>query len=226
MDDVPCSCGGENPRCHRCDGTGMVPQRSAPVLRTGDGFRQAAKRAAGQPTNAFPPQEPRAPKVGGSTLGCRTPGPSLASEPQSTDNSEKLPRDECPHCGVLIRSNWLTRHIAGVHGSVGLGDAPAELTKKKGDMTRCGLCGVLVRKMDRHLRKAHQGSKASMQETSSVKMHAAVSGAGLSSESEPDDLRTEHRSDDSSIGWGQSFRDHGLFGSYPSHDGMDDESKP
>lgn len=31
---------------------------------------------------------------------------------------------------------------------------------------------------------------------------------------------------DAKLNWGASFRDHGQFGSYPSHDAMDDESSP
>jgi hypothetical protein len=35
MDKNPCSCGGENPNCYRCDGTGMVATRVLPIRSDG-----------------------------------------------------------------------------------------------------------------------------------------------------------------------------------------------
>lgn len=50
MDKYPCSCGGENPNCYRCDGTGMVKSMVLPVRSDG--------RIHPQPRNPETPTPP------------------------------------------------------------------------------------------------------------------------------------------------------------------------
>lgn len=179
MEQTPCTCGGENERCFRCDGTGFYAAR---IPGTSD---------APDPTGARPARDPRKQAAAPRRLYvCQRCGKSM---PESAADGHR--------CAGLF-AKWLVAD-----------SAPAEA------LTRCPECGQPVRRLSRHIRRAHpgpsepalgRGGRAAWGTASPLDRHTAPS-------------ETHH---DATRGWGRTYRDNGQFGSHPSYDDLGEEGEP
>lgn len=109
-------------------------------------------------------------------------------------------------------------------------------------LTKCTDCGANVKNLRKHQRKAHT-AKASIKIADRARSRSTRSTPAKIPSKTPirkDQPKQQAFGETSRVDidcrslavldakhhWGQSFRDHGNFGSYPSHDDMDDESSP
>ena len=109
-------------------------------------------------------------------------------------------------------------------------------------LTKCTDCGANVKNLRKHQRKAHTAKAPSKSEPrprssnilsarSKIPSNTPIERAQPKRQAFGETLRVDIDSRsltnlDAKHQWGQSFRDNGEFGSYPSHDDMDDESSP
>lgn len=237
MDLFPCPCSGENQRCFRCEGTGLLPQAALSVGRPHRNLAQAAINQEAKARESRKKRKRRDQKqVGGQSA--RAGKISLNGTAKSIQISAPSYK-KCPHCGKVMRSKQLKQHILKVHGiglSVAIPDINLSASKQ---LCICPLCGVEVIKLEKHFKKVHS-STSENQATTAPSVHSREKSqqARVIIDRHTDSL--VNRSDsiysgisgrkgaqmDAKFGWGGSFRDHGAFGSYPSHDAMDDESSP
>lgn len=110
-------------------------------------------------------------------------------------------------------------------------------------LRECPLCRTLLRKLQRHLRRVHGLSSKAAAEHEGARPHAS-DPPGLPNARPPTrqaeprrgstqpalgDVPPDHfaeRALDATRDYYAAYRDHGQFGSHPSHDGYDDESEP
>lgn len=248
----PCSCGGDNPNCYKCWGTGMVSLRSSPGESQGSylGARLALKPEQCTVCDAqvlglrFHMQKAHGPEP----VAKRKKTKKSSSRPKvkSTSKSNGLLHSEtsafavrtqvihdpatrtCVVCGVpidnLYRHFLSTGHSPGSsfkkHSSRG-SDAPHLKNKKnKAKCNRCGERFPNAALLEAHVLNMH-GSEALRRE----KVQSRSGGQPAEGESHRgfDPIQQGSHLDDKKH-WEHSFRDHGQYGSYPSHDDMDDES--
>lgn len=231
----PCVCGGSNENCRYCSGRGEIP----------DGLASALTRHSQRPES----QKVRAGARGKRKVGKWNPaGQTVTSNWETqlakfkrlseriftrrlTASHPALAAPEvvvCPRgCGAHLASRDLDSHIKKVHaatpsvhqkpGSKGLPSDSFE------DYKHCPVCSVRVKaqRLKRHLRKVH-----------SLRPKGVASGPN----SVPSDIDVQRQSTtliaprdknlDATKLYAHSFREHGRFGSHPSHDGFDDDSDP
>lgn len=164
-------------------------------------------------------------------------------EPPAPQSAKKLPRRQedvdptrhvCVVCGVLVKS--LAKHFNRT------GHSPAGGPSKQSGLRvrapangalsglKCQKCGsrfpnatqLALHVLGSHGRQAYDQMNVQAHlpsERSSGNTHVAQDKDMHA----PDSASQEQRLDAKRY-WGHSFRDHGQFGSYPSHDDMDDES--
>ena len=109
-------------------------------------------------------------------------------------------------------------------------------------LTKCTDCGANVKNLRKHQSKAHTAKAPSKSESrprssnilsarSKIPSNTPIERNQPKRQAFGETLRVDIDSRsltnlDAKHQWGQSFRDNGEFGSYPSHDDMDDESSP
>ena len=146
----------------------------------------------------------------------------------------KLPKifTQCPICNVRLTN--LEKHQNKVHPVEGPA-ATNPAAQAKNILLRCVVCGVMVKSLAKHYsRTGHGKNLPGVQQTSrkaNTKLPKKPLNAGQRGQvslSEPVTQTVYSQGRDQQLDakhqWGGTFRDHGQFGSYPSHDGMDDES--
>ena len=245
MDTNPCPCGGENASCFRCFGTGLLAKSVPTVGRPHRNLAQAASEALDvKPNRSNPrpmaPADKAVPKVSrdglGASKGRFTPfKPTLKLLPVKLASQKK---------GTY--SHWQKQLAAAsqTKRSPDGADRPQQQSSadKKSQIPRlpvlvkCPDCGVLVKRLERHQVKVHavvgKSSRGkSIPRLKQMRLDGAKSDVKIKSKrvgspvpNEPvrdDDVRLDAKHQ-----WGHTFRDNGQFGSYPSHDDMDDESSP
>lgn len=286
MDTLPCSCGGENSNCFKCYGTGLVPSaagslgrpKSAATLSPSSaksGIRKRAKLAQYQKRPSIPPD-------------------GLSSGKPFKPVSAKT---YCPICLQVIPTGTLRFHRRRAHPTAQellanpASSEPKQLKVKPSQVT-CPLCNCSVRRLDKHIHKAHRDAMPDKDRRSLVvslsskacskcqftsedmptmfshllKSHGLATAVSTEKKRVPveraqkatgrksnnskaqregsrapeggtrprhgshdrDRLSQEAQSQqlDAKYAWGGTYRDNGSFGSYPSHDSMDDESSP
>lgn len=115
MHSIPCSCGGDNANCFKCDGTGMVARAAQQLGRPHPAPGQlppAAKRASARSRPAKQSKPPRP------TTAARTESPKLdwsARRSTTAAAAADPPVQLCPDCGIYVRR--LERHRGKVHGA-------------------------------------------------------------------------------------------------------------
>lgn len=301
MDTYSCTCGGENPNCFKCDGTGLVRSPPPPLHPPGRPRSSAAPSrgvsSATPPRGApLPAQSHTRRQMGGAQrapllepiacpicainfskaieLATHLQANHLAlssvlvgkkvTAPRKVKVSPKL--SPCPHCGSPVGN--IEKHYNRVHAPSAQArkQARAErkaLRKKKlasiqsefREHTRrlqcvrrlnpnavlCAMCLVIfpsVNDLRSHLGDFH-GLKTEPAKTRSHRASQSLTfGHGRrdrsSSGREPPSVpvvdpyaqEVKERKMDATFGMGGTARDHGQFGSAPSHDAMDDESSP
>lgn len=162
-DRIPCSCGGNNPRCFKCDGRGWI-----------DGVIE-------EPSLKLPPVRKELTMVegGGYLAGWLGSLPPL-SQKKRKQKVEKVPVDEaaraaqkktkqkneyvkCPECGQSVFAKNLEKHRATVHLPTVVGKAEAErlvaraMRQLEKRSLICDVCGMQVDRatLDGHLLDAH-----------------------------------------------------------------------
>ncbi len=238
MDQFPCPCGGETPNCFRCFGTGLIPSPVPIVGRPPRDLAQAAREIEAKNGKVRRKIKVR-PKSGNRVVKVVSEVPvRAAAKPAALPAAPSYKK--CPHCGLVLRSKQMGKHLLNVHGIDATGALICVKVAIAKEPTQCSLCGVMVKNQKKHLKKAHP--KGSTQRTApgrenigrggGKKSRQSTSMKGpISSKQSLDSASGTNGSDrdaamDAKYRWGGSFRDHGQFGSYPSHDNMDDESSP
>lgn len=195
---IPCTCQGTNENCFKCGGWGYID-----------------KIAEGR----------SAPPIGG--LGAGSSRSALKPSRGTVAKNRKIrPAVNCPQCGVL--TTRLSRHSRKVHGESGPAqDRPTPLASSGNfRLVRCPICTCTVREdhLERHSRRVHhlRGNEARRQIASPVEPSPTNQTLRPAQASE---LAAE-RVLDATRDYYAAYRDHGQFGSHPSHDGYDDESNP
>lgn len=173
---------------------------------------------------------------------------SLSHEPPSVPPPPPDPPLDIGACPLCKKSvTRLTAHFAGAHLAK-LQPKERELVKKAIRTMTCPKCNTSIETMVQlleHLLDGHgyRGMMLEGRRHNHTQTTAGTRGSGTRNGQErdqgkraslssgkalTDSSRFTERGDpatlDAKLGWGGSFRDHGQFGSYPSHDAMDDES--
>lgn len=257
LGSVPCSCGGENPNCFKCWGTGMVESKLSPP-KTKEAYRGArvATEMDRLPKIACPRcgksvrgLEAHLRDVHGQassnnkpTLsGCANSHGSLVGPKANPRPKQKLglpafvyaKLSVCSVCGAVVKN--LSRHFneAGHKPAPDtLADATppsvARLSKGPSTLMACPKCNARFpnkTQLSSHVLGTH-GRKAFFQLNfdDSRQWKNGGRGAAVGPTTNVGTQVDQGPSLDAKKHWGHSFRDHGQFGSYPSHDDMDDES--
>lgn len=116
METIACSCGGENPNCFKCDGTGLVSKISDQVGRPKTDLAKLAKAKQLQKREVRIVRRKLPPKA-------EMPLPRDVTAPPSKQVNHEVqkpdfrPYKKCPHCGEIILANRLGAHMDKVHAS-------------------------------------------------------------------------------------------------------------
>lgn len=238
MDNKPCTCGGDNPNCFKCFGTGMVPDRPrVKQASTGSAFGSALhcgncgiRRRKGVSHLCMPMFS-----LGIERHEKPVRGPAPERLPMgSVVGQFGRPAPRCPICGSTVLKN-MNRHLSKVHAMLvdlpsnprpakrfGHDGRPVAVVEGRG--YPCSMCHVRAETplvLAAHKLKAHRVRPGRQQlPTSAPAQHGGtgISGPLVNSPSR-ESLDATHR-------WGGSFRDRGQFGSHVGYDDMDDESSP
>lgn len=205
-----CSCLGGNPNCFKCGGWGYIDAISAGRISAGPvgaplnrnwGGRPGKKGQQGKGSQKIKPAQQ--PKM------------ILMPKPVEMKQPIKLAQKGlCPHCGV--RFAQLHQHILKTH--TGQFTLPH---KKKKNLCICSACKALVKEsnLSQHMRRIHGGAKV-------IKRLTRPKWPTLHLPEPSCQGDENQRGFDATRDYAHNFRDHGQFGSHPSHDGFDDESNP
>lgn len=133
----------------------------------------------------------------------------------------------CPVCAVQVKS--LEKHAKKTGHGRTVGPPfdkevarSKRLSKRPADMFQCLQCRAKfpnATQLGSHVAGGH-GNRAFQK----LVYHARSRTVKVPPEGPPNAVIERPSNMDAKHGWGGSFRDNGQFGSYPSYDGMDDES--
>ncbi len=247
LGSLPCPCNGENPNCFRCWGTGMYADTSSPqppdgaylgsrvkpALRGLSQCEECGANVLGLTAHMQFAHGPKPPKHGLKPPKMRVESPSgnptnsytIYLDTPRQRFAKKVPRTQvnaepglhvCPVCRVSFKK--LTRHFNRT------GHSPS------GRITKfiCPKCRAEfpnATQLTSHVVGSHGLKTLNLMKAQgrmpSQQSHGNVHAAPL--KHVPDSANPEPNLDAKKY-WGHTFRDHGQFGSYPSHDDMDDES--
>lgn len=244
MDKVECTCNGENPNCRRCFGTGLyepllaegLPRPSVSVMA-----RLAGKKSNSDSQN-IPRHSIQAPEKVTPTPRRPEDDERGVAEVVSRFDDGNMPV-VCRHCAASMLASGIGEHTRRVHPGASVSAGTIETVSPPDGMVYCPYCFSLLKRknLHKHLRIAcaEAARPATRKQVSNLHGDFPKLGPEPSSGEGQEDPReevlsssyraTEHPGLDATDGTtniGQSFRDHGQFGSHPSFDGMDDESKP
>jgi len=119
----------------------------------------------------------------------------------------------CPYCGVGVRPDRLEKHIKNVHTG-----------------TFCPYCNITIgiSSLHEHIRRIHRDRDASLNHL--VKSKDDVISKPIRPLNFNDNPVKSQRLDNNNLDqtkpYAHMFREHGRFGSHPSHDDFSDESTP
>jgi endogenous inhibitor of DNA gyrase (YacG/DUF329 family) len=123
---------------------------------------------------------------------------------------------KCPTCGAKVASDQFTKHRAVAHGRTGESRGEFQ-TPVARNQARSGEPGAVKRS-----KKSKKGGVS--------RVHSVRDNAEPESARQKDKIEVERPSWwdnlDATKNCGYPAREEGRYGSYPSHDGFDDESKP
>lgn len=171
------------------------------------------------------------------------------AQPLAQARNGGLQLQRCQVCGVSVKN--LNKHQIKTHGRVVRvqdSQTPWALSRRLGiriqdvhwssSMTVCPLCQVKTPTptvLDAHIARAHGPKVLWRLKFASRNAQAIPAKVGFLNHHDDDKRHHIHepatpqafevpQKMDAKYGWGGSFRDHGQFGSYPSHDDMGEES--
>lgn len=262
LSSTPCSCGGENPNCFRCWGTGMVEPDLPDPPEVGAYLGSRTRRRRSQTVQAQARQLFKCPTCGvsvgklsrhlakvhgqqdmaGPTREDGRGGAEGVLTGTMTTSPQRLPpkkplvppdRHWCAVCGAIVKN--LRKHISktGHFVKPSLFDVAVDLARSNPRQAplgflRCPRCPAIFPNQNQlasHIIGSH-GAKVLKEigfSRSSRARRGDPEGHDASRTQQPGQFDRGPNLD-AKKGWGQAFRDHGQFGSYPSHDDMDDES--
>lgn len=160
---ITCSCGGNNPRCFKCDGRGWIDD------------------VGGQPDIKLPPTRRELSAIPHSdySAGYLSPLPLLSKKkrklkmtkvatgieerPAPVKSAKKQVQVKCPDCGQPVFAKNLDKHRVNVHQPDVIGKAESAkllartVRQKEKASSLCDICGLLVdrRVLDKHRLDAH-----------------------------------------------------------------------
>ena len=232
-----CVCGGSNENCRYCGGRGEIPDRLANALTAHTHLAEsrkvhlADKNPKGPPIELTPTrleklqaliEKLRQPLV--TVLKRAIPSPPLPAVVPSPSQMIGCPRG----CGALLDGpESLRRHLQVTHQPPPVGTrlwvSPAD---SRAGYRVCTLCKARVKafRMNRHLRNVHGGRPVRPSERP-----ADITTPAQDQDKEKRSstlIASREKNLDATKLYAQSYREHGRFGSHPSHDGFDDESGP
>jgi hypothetical protein len=200
---TPCSCGGSNENCARCYGRGFIEHGAI-------GRTPIRKHTVAKLHSSVPP-----------VLKSTTPVQSRIATGVSMKN--------CPLCNSQVREDRLQRHMTS---RCPLRPQCHKLGEKVAG-ERYGIAEVFQRlhtssKPERPSKLGRRGRKTKHQQVE--KAQYSVRNASAESAMHKGKVEVERPSWwdnlDATKNCGYPAREEGRYGSYPSHDGFDDESKP
>ena len=199
ISSTPCSCDGLNENCFRCWGTGMVEPKAIP--------------APTPKVACFTPRE---------YFGDYVPSKSKAKKSRTKG---KKPIAHCPHCGVGVHK--LEDHLLKAHKIVQFtsndirGSTPRtkEPYNAKLKCEKCNLHFSSATQLASHVIGTHgkRVFKKLGYQAPTGTVNTVPERATTAFTERPANL-------DAQRNWSAVARDHGQFGSHPSHDDMGDES--
>jgi hypothetical protein len=176
------------------------------------GLNENCYRCAGTGIAGTAPGKPGAPLTEGG-FGCPPP-PYLP--PANIDSIY------CSLCKVRFNSLYWRKHLRTVHDSARKNHAYRGGSARAASLSRCTLCGrnFPTRKLADHIRRMHPSRFMGLM--SATLLYADSPEARMASITND----RQERFLDQTKNCGFPCREGGRYGSYPSHDGFDDESKP
>ena len=198
----PCSCGGWTENCCRCAGTGYIIEETK------------VNRYSFRPTEAFKPQADSTQKKGtNNNVAIGLPRKPLKSN-KVTIYSANASLIRCSFCKCLVKSSRLGKHYARCPKRNTECEIAGSVTPPTGDRT--SMC------------PGRRGALDCISTTTSENGHGRISTKEPMRSKLPA-RRSNHdtsarKLDGSGDYW--RIRDDGRFGSHPSFDNMNDESKP
>lgn len=244
MNTIPCSCGGENQNCFKCDGTGMVASCAQQFGRPhlAPGARAPEKKPAYRPVKGSfkkPSKNIKGPIKPPEYKNGPSPVPPRVITIQLPLVRCALVLVTCPHCGASVKA--LKKHYEKAHSAAAVSHKLAVKQKPRAKRkvlkvqdkqlnVRSGTIRVWhsvdpptqqvdVRTTQLHKYEAPPKGGNCTPSSSKGRIYALPSRGVSTSE------QAGLGGSDATHGWGGSFRDNGQFGSYPSHDDMGEESE-
>lgn len=159
MDIFPCSCGGENPNCFRCFGTGLI-DRPVSVGRPHPSVSEMARQAALKPkVGTKSKKKSKKPKKAIDTWKAALNEPFANAEPGALAKySDGTKLVICSHCGVEVRASRMADHVQRVHSASAVVSYDHNKSALPSGLARCPTCRVLLnpKNLEKHLRKVHE----------------------------------------------------------------------
>jgi len=248
-----CICGGNNENCRFCGGLGTIPDRLANALTKR--ITRAAKHGPPPPASPILPSRSTSPEQGPSALEehLRKKQESLAwwqSKVAKLGRNAPEHRTKSPECAtspidsVLCSKPLMPPPAQQDVTAPNIPDRVANLnTRPRTDapLVICRVCKVKVRadRIDRHVIKVHGTVAARAIAIDGTKKSSPkpIRSLGRNPDVPPELMRYKPEDGevesppwannlDATKNCGYPAREEGRYGSYPSHDGFDDESEP
>ncbi len=211
-DQRPCSCGGSNENCNICYGRGFVEGG----YRTKE-FPVGSHRKLIRTTTRFSTQS--CPLCNSQVREDKLRAHMTKRCPQRTATSSTLNPMKCPACDFTGNTDELSRHFLLAHGI-------REIKGQKHGRIRLPIARVAgsshpVRIEKRKKKKKQNTAAATAQHSANMSRESLRHKGKIEAE-----IPSWRNNLDATKDYGYPARESGRYGSHPSHDGFDDESKP
>ena len=230
----PCVCGGSNENCRYCNGLGSIPDGLANAITIHSYLPEAQKVHAGgrKPGSYIPTRAAghskwearwaRLKRLRATIFGQQTPSSTPAPSAPPAAHWVLCPKG----CGAKLKKSDVDQHLRQAHKSAPIKvQEPRAIqpTGSKSQLEFCPVCGTRVRsdRLNRHLRKVHRSRAV----RADAKPNISPSASDVLRESTTLVAPRDKNLDATKL-YAHAYREHGRFGSHPSHDGFDDESSP
>jgi hypothetical protein len=227
----PCVCGGSNENCRYCNGLGSIPDGLSDALTVHTHLPESKKIHIdeSEPLTGW-----RSPN-----LSFRDRLAALIAMLTKKDAPVSAPSDNrpdhhwvlCPKgCGARLRPDEVQHHLRRSHPFTPPKDRKSRMALPSGSklvFNICPECKARVRgdRLNRHLKKVHKSQPVRTRVVAKPKTDLVPSAKDVLRESTTLAAPLDKNLDATKL-YAHSYREHGRFGSHPSHDGFDDESGP
>ncbi len=213
-----CSCGGSNENCMFCYGSGVIDgARKVPSLVPRSGVLGSSGRKS-RPLKACPVCGVRVQRLERHLNRAHNGQNKVTLSPEASATTVRM-MAAGPYTGPVLTSPGVPAHTAV---AVRHADNPPQ------GFTSCPRCGarLLEKHLHRHFDRVHKAMKQEIPRSRLVDRSGRPEPNMTAAP--PDQLKNElfqekiNRSMDATRGYAQSFREHGRYGSHPSHDDYDE----